>query len=114
MQARFSYDETTAPTVISATGLGPTTGVETLDVTFRDPGGTVIQSVSNVAGGVSSYSFLEFSFDTSTETLGSPMDVGKDDGLAGDTYVAGNPNSSMDMVEFTAGLLDSIERIGGG
>ena len=46
------YDD--ALPVVSGFGTGPTTGIEFLDVQFYDPGGTLVFSVNDVAGGVSS------------------------------------------------------------
>lgn len=63
----FSYDETTAPAVISEAGLGPTNFLQSLSLSVFAPSGTLLQSGSSVVNGVSQDSFLSFTFDTQAE-----------------------------------------------
>ncbi|MEH2201068.1 PEP-CTERM sorting domain-containing protein [Nostoc sp.] len=86
----FNYDTTTAPSVISETGLGTTKNLQSLSVSFFDPFSTLINSFTPVASGVSNYSFLRFNFDSTKEQIFGPFDIGKDDGLPGDTWLNNN------------------------
>lgn len=54
---QFSYDETTAPTIISESGSGPTDDLESLTVSFFDPSNTLLGSYDTVVGGVSGSNF---------------------------------------------------------
>lgn len=87
VEGQFSFDETTAPPVITETGLGPTNHLESLTVEFFDPGGSSLQISENVVNGVSNYFFLTFSFDTATQQFQGLLDVGTDDGVDGDLYL---------------------------
>jgi hypothetical protein len=100
----FSYDGATAPPVIFESGTGPTNDLDTLTVTFRDPSGTSFQLADNVVNGVSDYSYLAFEFDT---VLGELLffDIGKDDGLTDDTYLAGN-SSFATLLQVGQGAID--------
>ncbi len=58
----FSYDATIAPNIISESGAGPTTVLDTLSVSFFDPSHTLLESFTTVSGGVSSSGFFQFKF----------------------------------------------------
>jgi hypothetical protein len=103
----FSYDENTAPPIVTAFGPGPTNGLDSLSVTFFDPGGTPFQVSGNVVNGISSYFFLNFSFDTTTLQLVSFIDIGKDDGQFGDTWLAGDPQGFTNLIQLPFGVIDS-------
>ena len=66
----FSYDATTAPTVISESGAGPTKSLQSLSVSFFDPAQNLLESGSSVVDGVSSDRFLRFDFDTQSQNIG--------------------------------------------
>jgi len=70
----FSYDETTAPAVISESGAGSTQFLQSLSVSFFDPGQNLLESGSSVVNGVSSDRFLRFDFDTQSRNI-SVLDV---------------------------------------
>ncbi|MFN6462296.1 MAG: PEP-CTERM sorting domain-containing protein [Nostoc sp. DedVER02] len=86
----FNYDTTTAPSVISETGLGTTKNLQSLSISFFDPFSTLINSFTPVLNGVSNYSFLRFNFDNTKEQIFGPFDVGKDDELPSDTWLNNN------------------------
>ncbi|MEH2095533.1 MULTISPECIES: hypothetical protein [unclassified Nostoc] len=86
----FNYDTTTAPSVISEAGLGTTKNLQSLSISFFDPFSTLINSFTPVLSGVSNYSFLRFNFDSTKEQIFGPFDIGKDDGLPGDTWLNNN------------------------
>ncbi|MBD2523363.1 PEP-CTERM sorting domain-containing protein [Nostoc sp. FACHB-133] len=86
----FNYDTTTAPSVISETGLGATKNLQSLSISFFDPFSNLINSFTPVLGSVSNYSFLRFNFDNTTQQIFGPFDVGKDDELPGDTWLNNN------------------------
>lgn len=65
----FSYDETTAPAIISEAGSGPTNFLKSLSLSVFDPSGTLLDSGSSVVNGVSNDSFLQFQFDTQAQKL---------------------------------------------
>lgn len=85
----FSYDETTAPTIISESGSGPTDDLQSLMGSFFDPSGNLLQSFNTVANGVSQSNFFALNFDTSTETLFGPFNVGGGTGEIGEFFFAG-------------------------
>lgn len=91
----FNYDTTTAPSVISETGLGTTKNLQSLSISFFDPFSTLINSFTPVLSGVSNYSFLRFNFDSTKEQIFGLFDVGKDDELAGDTWL----NNNLALIE---------------
>ncbi|GET39730.1 hypothetical protein [Microseira wollei] len=65
----FSYDETTAPTIISEAGAGPKDFLQSLSLSVFAPNGNLLDSGSTVVNGVSNSQFLEFKFDTLTKKL---------------------------------------------
>ncbi|MBN3880701.1 MULTISPECIES: PEP-CTERM sorting domain-containing protein [unclassified Nostoc] len=89
-QGSFNYDTTTAPSVISETGLGATKNLQSLSISFFDPLSNLINSFTPVLSGISNYGFLRFNFDNTTEQIFGPFDVGKDDELPGDTWLNNN------------------------
>ncbi|MBN3926790.1 hypothetical protein [Nostoc sp. NMS4] len=89
-QGSFNYDPTTAPSVISETGLGATKNLQSLSISFFDPLNHLINSFTPVLSGVSNYSYLRFNFDRTKEQIFGPFDVGKDNDLAGDTWLNNN------------------------
>ncbi len=86
-QGVFTYEDS-IPTV-SADGLGATTGLEEWSVSFFDPGATLLSTFDNVTGGISSYEYLDITFDTASMLFSGTFDVGKDDQLVGDYYFYG-------------------------
>jgi hypothetical protein len=85
----FSYDETTAPTIISEAGSGPTNFLQSLNVSFLDPSKNILETYNTVAGGVSQSDFFAFNFDTSTHTLFGPLNVGGGTGVVGEYFFSG-------------------------
>ncbi|MEH2175949.1 PEP-CTERM sorting domain-containing protein [Nostoc sp.] len=86
----FNYDTSTAPNVIFETGLGATKNLQSLSISFFDPLSNLINSFTPVLNSVSNYSYLRFNFDSTTEEIFGPFDVGKDDDLPGDTWLNNN------------------------
>ncbi len=86
----FNYKTTTAPSVISETGLGTTKNLQSLSISFFDPLSNLINSFTPVLNGISNYSYLRFNFDSTKEQIFGPFDVGKDDEFPGDTWLNNN------------------------
>lgn len=94
---KFSYDETTAPAIISESGSGPTNDLQSLMVSFFDPSNNLLQSFNTVAGGVSQSPFFAFNFDTTTETLFGDFNVGGGTGAIGELFFFGTVGSSFEL-----------------
>jgi hypothetical protein len=93
----FSYDETTAPTIISESGDGATNNLESLMVSFFDPSGNLLQSSSTVTDGVSESGFFQFNFDTSDQTLFGTFNVGGGTGVIGELFFFGEVGTSLEL-----------------
>ncbi|MCC5603125.1 PEP-CTERM sorting domain-containing protein [Nostoc favosum] len=91
----FSYDETTAPTIISESGSGATNFLESLNVSFLDPSNNPLGTYNTVTGGVSQSDFFAFNFDTSTHTLFGPLNVGGGTGVIGEYFFSGTVGDSL-------------------
>ena len=91
----FSYDETTAPTIISEAGGGATNFLQSLNVSFLDPSKNLLGTYNTVAGGVSQSDFFNFNFDTSTQTLFGPFDVAGGTGRIGEYFFQGTVGDSL-------------------
>ncbi|MCC5606498.1 PEP-CTERM sorting domain-containing protein [Nostoc sp. CHAB 5834] len=85
----FSYDETTAPTIISESGSGATNFLQSLNVSFLDPSNNPLGTYNTVTGGVSESGFFNFNFDTSTQTLFGPLNLGGGIGVIGEYFFSG-------------------------
>lgn len=77
----FTYNGTSAPTVIAESGAGATKTVQSFSITFFDPAHTVLESGSAVIAGVSSDRFFQLTFNTLTSV------VSVLDGDIGGTYI---------------------------
>ncbi|WP_414512148.1 PEP-CTERM sorting domain-containing protein [Nostoc sp. PCC 9305] len=93
----FSYDETTAPTIISELGSGATNFLQSLNVSFLDPSKNLLGTYNTVSGGVSESSFFAFNFDTSTQTLFGPFDVAGGTGVIGEYFFQGTVGDSLQL-----------------
>ncbi|WP_251956923.1 PEP-CTERM sorting domain-containing protein [Nostoc commune] len=91
----FSYDETTAPTIISEAGRGATNFLQSLNVSFLDPSKNLLGTYDTVAGGVSQSDFFAFNFDTSTHTLFSSFDIAGGTGIIGEYFFQGTVDDSL-------------------
>ncbi|MEH1840378.1 MAG: PEP-CTERM sorting domain-containing protein [Nostoc sp.] len=91
----FSYDETTAPTIISESGSGATNFLQSLNVSFLDPSKNLLGTYNTVAGGVSQSDFFNFNFDTSTQTLFGPFNVAGGTGVVGEYFFQGTVGDSL-------------------
>jgi hypothetical protein len=91
----FSYDETTAPTIISERGAGQTDYLQSLSVSFFDPNNNPLQSFNTVTNGVSESDFFRFNFNTSTQTLFSNFNVGGGQGVIGEQFLSGTIGSFL-------------------
>jgi hypothetical protein len=96
----FSYDENTAPVIISKNGAGATY-LKSLMVSFFSPGNIPITSpfptYNTVVGGVSQSPFFKFNFDTSTQTLFGAFDVGGGTGVIGEQFLQGTIGSLLQL-----------------
>jgi hypothetical protein len=92
MTGAFSFDATTAPTVIVEQGDGPTNHLESLTASFFDPFDGLVLTATPVQEGVSSYPSLKFIFDTANESFiyGSQPDPGIVIGVSGDWILMGD------------------------
>ncbi|AVH74069.1 PEP-CTERM sorting domain-containing protein [Nostoc sp. 'Lobaria pulmonaria (5183) cyanobiont'] len=86
----FNYDTTTAPSVISETGSKPTKNLQSLSISFFDPLSNLINSFTPVVSGISNYDYFRFNFDSTTQKIFGPFDVGKDNKSLGDTWLNNN------------------------
>lgn len=93
----FSYDETTAPAIITESGAGSTNVLQSLSVSFLDPSDTLLGSYNTVAGGVSESQFFTFNFDTATETLFGSFDIAGGTGVIGEYFFQGTIGSSLEL-----------------
>ncbi|MEH1901046.1 MAG: PEP-CTERM sorting domain-containing protein [Nostoc sp.] len=91
----FSYDEATAPTIISESGSGATNFLQSLNVSFLDPFNNLLGTYNTVSGGVSQSSFFTFNFDTSTQKLFGPLDVAGGTGVIGEYFFQGTIGDSL-------------------
>jgi hypothetical protein len=91
----FSYDEATAPTIISESGSGATNFLQSLNVSFLDPSKNLLGTYNTVAGGVSESQFFAFNFDTSTQKLSGPFDVAGGTGVIGEYFFQGTVGDSL-------------------
>jgi hypothetical protein len=106
----FSYDETTAPAIFSESGEGPTNVLDSLTVSFFDPSNSLLATFDNVVDGVSTYGFLGFNFDTTTQELFGSFDIGEDTltGTPGEFYLFGTVGSGLTLFDAGNGTaLDS-------
>ena len=105
----FSYDETTAPAIISETGAGATNNLESLMVSFFDPSNNPLQSFNTVSNGVSESPFFNFNFDTSTQTLFGAFNVGGGTGVIGEQFFSGTIGSLFRLRQDVDQMGTSIE-----
>jgi len=109
VEGGISYDG--AIPIVSGFGVGPTTGIQDLTVSFYDPGHNLLFSVVDVSGGVSSYDYLSFTFDTLQQQivgdLNGMFDLGRNS-FPGDLYIAGAIGGASDIFDFDTNSLDSI------
>ncbi|MBD2253487.1 PEP-CTERM sorting domain-containing protein [Nostoc parmelioides] len=93
----FSYDEATAPTIISESGSGATNVLESLSVSFFDPSNNLLGTYNTVSGGVSASNFFAFNFDTSSQTLFGPLNIGGGTGVIGEYFFSGTVGNSLTL-----------------
>jgi PEP-CTERM motif len=105
----FSYDETTAPAIISESGAGATNNLESLMVSFFDPSGNSLQSFNTVSNGVSESRFFQFNFDTSTQTLFGAFNVGGGQDVIGEQFFSGTVGSLFRLRQDVDQMGTSIE-----
>lgn len=92
----FSYDENTAPSIISESGIGVTQYLESLSVSFFDPSNNLLETGTSISKGISNNSFLAFNFDTVTQKFVGAIDVD----TGGDTafFFLANDSNGVDVV----------------
>ncbi|MEH2160078.1 MAG: PEP-CTERM sorting domain-containing protein [Nostoc sp.] len=91
----FSYDEATAPTIISESGSGATKFLQSLNVSFLDPSKNLLGTYNTVTGGVSQSSFFAFNFDTATQKLFGPLNIAGGTGVIGEYFFNGTVANSL-------------------
>lgn len=91
----FSYDETTAPIIIFESGAGPTNFLQSLNVSFFDPSNNILGTYNTVSAGVSQSNFFTFNFDTSTQSLFGPFNIGGGTGVIGEYFFSGTVGDSL-------------------
>ncbi|MCC5643915.1 PEP-CTERM sorting domain-containing protein [Nostoc sp. CHAB 5824] len=95
----FSYDETTAPTIISESGSGATNFLQSLSVSFLDPSNNPLGTYNTVTAGVSESDFFAFNFDTSAQKLFGPFDVAGGTGVIGEYFLQGTVGDSLALLQ---------------
>jgi len=75
----------------------PTAGLEELVISFFDPDDILLSTHVDVSGGVSSYSYLSFQFDTASQQLFGFFDMGQDDQITGEHYIAGEIGGGSEL-----------------
>jgi len=97
--------------VVSASGLGPTNGIDRLKVNFEDPFGNVVYSTNNVLDGESNNGFLEFQFDTATKDMvpGALFDMGDPTNTGTDYYYNGTQGGLAEVFQSNVGVRDSTQ-----
>lgn len=93
----FGYDETTAPTIISESGAGPTNYLDFLTVSFFDPSNNPLQSFNTVSNGVSESPFFTFNFDTTTQQLFGDFDIAGGTGVIGEQFFSGTIGTFLEL-----------------
>ena len=96
----FSYDETTAPTIISELGSGATNFLQSLNVSFLDPSKNLLGTYNTVSGGVSESNFFKFNFDTSTDKLSGPFDIAGGKAVIGEYFLQGTVGDSLFLRQY--------------
>lgn len=96
----FSYDETTAPTIISEAGPGATNFLQSLNVSFLNPSKNLLGIYNTVTGGVSESDFFKFNFDTSTQTLFGPFDIAGGKAVIGEYFLQGTVGDSLFLRQY--------------
>jgi hypothetical protein len=91
----FSYDEKTAPKIISEKGAGETKQLQSLVVTFYTPSGKPISTYEDVVNGVAQANYFEFNFNTVTQQLYGRIDIGGE--LSGETYLKGTVDRDLSL-----------------
>ncbi|MEH2361377.1 PEP-CTERM sorting domain-containing protein [Nostoc sp.] len=91
----FSYDEATAPAIISESGSGATNFLQSLNVSFLDPSKNLLGTYNTVNGGVSQSQYFAFNFDTSTQKLFGPFDIAGGTGVIGEYFLQGKVGDSL-------------------
>ncbi|MEH2244238.1 PEP-CTERM sorting domain-containing protein [Nostoc sp.] len=95
----FSYDQATAPKIISESGSGTTNFLQSLNVSFLDPSKNLLGTYNTVSGGVSQSDFFVFNFDTSTQTLFDSIDIGGGTGAMGEYFFSGTGGDSLQLLQ---------------
>ncbi|GET41412.1 PEP-CTERM sorting domain-containing protein [Microseira wollei] len=93
----FSYDETTAPSIISESGKGQTKDLDSLSVSFFDPSNMPLGTYNTVTGGVSNSQFFKFNFNTSTQSLFGAFDVAGGQFIDGELFLQGTIGSKLEL-----------------
>ena len=95
VQGTFSYDAGTAPAILSESGAGPTSNLQSLSVAFFDPANIPLQSFTTVVGGVSGSPYFAFNFDTTSSALIGSLNIGGGTGVIGEQFFSGTLGSLL-------------------
>jgi PEP-CTERM motif len=105
----FSYDETTAPSIISESGAGPTKNLDSLSVSFFDPSNMLLGTYNTVTNGVSESPLFVLNFDTSTKSLFGFFDVAGGGIFDGELFLQGTIGSKLELKQsFNQGTIDTL------
>jgi PEP-CTERM motif len=105
----FSYDETTAPSIISESGAGPTDYLDSLSVSFFDPSNMPLGTYNTVTNGVSESPLFVLNFDTSTKSLFGNFDVAGGGIFDGEFFLKGTIDSKLELKQsVNQGTMDSL------
>lgn len=105
---KFSYDQTTAPAIISESGGGPTNDIQSLMVSFFDPSNSLLGTYNTVVGGVSESNFFKFNFDTSNKTLFGAFDIAGGTGVIGEQFFQGTIGGRLELRQDVDQISQSI------
>ena len=100
VQGTFIYDDAFALIEAEGSERGDfNNGLDYLEVTFLDPGNSVLLNVTNAQNGIVTYEWLQFQFNPATATFEDGFDMGRDLGASGDYYVFGTIGDVSSIVD---------------
>jgi hypothetical protein len=102
----FSYDEATAPKIISEKGIGKTNILQSLAVTFYTPSGELISRYEDIVNGVAKGNYFEFNFDTENQQIFGFIDIGGE--VSGETYLKGTIDDNLSLFAIDNSGLEKI------
>jgi hypothetical protein len=95
--AIFSYEEKTAPTMITEEGIGPTQHLESLVVKVYNPGGELMANYENVAGNRAYGHYFQFHFNRESGQLVGTLDIGGEE--TDEFYLKGKAGENLSLYQ---------------